>query len=383
MATIVTRSGKGSALTHTEMDANFTNLNNDKPDVIGTPATNNVATFDANADVQDGGYSFPNANAAINSSDEELNFSVGVTSLLQTQMDTKPIGIFSITGTVAASALTVGLNATHLHFRSATITEGVSVARTATSALSLVIPNTATLGTTSTVASRLYLIAIDNAGTVELAIINSTAIGLLTEDTLITTVAVGTGSDDLDVYYSTTARTNVAYRIVGYLDSTQTTAGTWDTAPSALQGYGGTVLLGSLGSLAQVDQISGNEMADYTTGTDVLVQALTERTTTSASYVKLKEITVPTNGTLTIDFDLRTGNPAAAAYGRIYIDGVAVGTERSTTGVSYTTYSESITVVSGEAIQLYAHTTGANTCYIQSFIFYWDKSVQETVVVTD
>ena len=30
MATIITRSGKGSPLTHTEGDANFTNLNNDK-----------------------------------------------------------------------------------------------------------------------------------------------------------------------------------------------------------------------------------------------------------------------------------------------------------------------------------------------------------------
>lgn len=30
MATIVTRSGKGSPLTHTEMDSNFTNLDNDK-----------------------------------------------------------------------------------------------------------------------------------------------------------------------------------------------------------------------------------------------------------------------------------------------------------------------------------------------------------------
>lgn len=30
MATIVTRSGKGSALTHVEMDANFNNLNNEK-----------------------------------------------------------------------------------------------------------------------------------------------------------------------------------------------------------------------------------------------------------------------------------------------------------------------------------------------------------------
>ena len=30
MSTIVTRAGKGSALTHNEVDANFTNLNNDK-----------------------------------------------------------------------------------------------------------------------------------------------------------------------------------------------------------------------------------------------------------------------------------------------------------------------------------------------------------------
>ena len=30
MSTIVTRAGKGSPLTHTEVDANFTNLNNDK-----------------------------------------------------------------------------------------------------------------------------------------------------------------------------------------------------------------------------------------------------------------------------------------------------------------------------------------------------------------
>jgi len=37
MSTIVTRAGKGSALTHTEMDANFTNLNNDKYQSGNTP----------------------------------------------------------------------------------------------------------------------------------------------------------------------------------------------------------------------------------------------------------------------------------------------------------------------------------------------------------
>lgn len=34
MSTIVTRSGKGSPLTHNEVDANFTNLNSDKAEKV-------------------------------------------------------------------------------------------------------------------------------------------------------------------------------------------------------------------------------------------------------------------------------------------------------------------------------------------------------------
>ena len=41
MATIVTRSGKGSPLTNTEVDANFTNLNTDKVE------TSTITTFGA------------------------------------------------------------------------------------------------------------------------------------------------------------------------------------------------------------------------------------------------------------------------------------------------------------------------------------------------
>lgn len=37
MSTIVTRTGKGSPLTTAEMDANFTNLNNDKIQITGSP----------------------------------------------------------------------------------------------------------------------------------------------------------------------------------------------------------------------------------------------------------------------------------------------------------------------------------------------------------
>ena len=59
MATIVTRSGKGSPLTHTEVDSNFSNLNNDKLETSGGSMTgdlsfgdNDKAIFGAGSDLQ-------------------------------------------------------------------------------------------------------------------------------------------------------------------------------------------------------------------------------------------------------------------------------------------------------------------------------------------
>lgn len=50
MSTIVTRSGKGSALTHTEMDANFTNLNTDKlQDIVEDTSPQLGANLDLNS----------------------------------------------------------------------------------------------------------------------------------------------------------------------------------------------------------------------------------------------------------------------------------------------------------------------------------------------
>jgi hypothetical protein len=78
------------------------------------------------------------------------------------------------------------------------------------------------------------VIAIDNAGTVELAIVNSLTYGAFDEGLLISTTAEGGvgGADSGTVIYSTSARTNVPFRVVGYVYSTQATAGSWATAPS-------------------------------------------------------------------------------------------------------------------------------------------------------
>ena len=95
------------------------------------------------------------------------------------------------------------------------------------------------------------VLAIDNAGTVELAVVNIAGGNQLDETNLISTTAEGGAgaADSANVIYSTTARSNVPYRVVGFIDSTQTTAGTWGSAPTTIQGVGGQALaaLSSLG----------------------------------------------------------------------------------------------------------------------------------------
>lgn len=156
--------------------------------------------------------------------------------------------IQTVTASVAANALTVGLNPTNLDFRSSALSSGAVNTRSVSSALSLTIPSGATLGTVSGVASRILILAIDNAGTVELAVYNAAGAANLDETGVISTTAISAAANALTVY-SQTARTNVPYRIAGYVDSTQTAAGTWASAPTAIQGIGGQALaaMSSLG----------------------------------------------------------------------------------------------------------------------------------------
>ena len=154
-----------------------------------------------------------------------------------------------ITASVGSSALTITLNPTSLDFRSATIGSGTVTTVSNAAAISVTIPSTSTMGTVSAVQSRIVIIAINNAGTVELAAVNISGGSVLDETTLITTTAAVAAGNSATAYYSTTARTGVAYRVVGYVESTQATAGTWVTAPSTIQGYGGQALaaMSSLG----------------------------------------------------------------------------------------------------------------------------------------
>ena len=170
-----------------------------------------------------------------------------------------------ITASVAGSALTVGLNPTTLDFRSSSLAVGVPNTRSNSAALSLVVPSGASLGTVAATMSRIILLAIDNAGTMELAVVNIAGGNDLTETGLISTTAISAAATANNVVYSTTARTSVAYRVIGYVESTQATAGTWATAPSTIQGYGGQAL--SAMSSAGYGQTQQNVIGSRVSGT--------------------------------------------------------------------------------------------------------------------
>jgi hypothetical protein len=147
--------------------------------------------------------------------------------------------IFPLSASVAGSALTITLSNTILNFRSSTLSSGTVNSRTVNSPISVVVPSGATLGTSNAVLSRIMVLAIDIGGTVELAVVNQASSVNLDETGLISTITINASADVATTIYSTTQRTNVPYRVVGFIESTQATAGTWNTAPSTIQGGGG------------------------------------------------------------------------------------------------------------------------------------------------
>jgi hypothetical protein len=144
---------------------------------------------------------------------------------------------------VASNALTIalkqadgstnpaaGTGAVKIGFRSSTTSSGAYNQRSVTGALSLVISSGSTLGHASSATHYIYVYAIDNSGTVELAASTS----LYDEGSVLTTTAEGGAgaADSNATIYSATARTGVPARLIGRLKVSEATAGTWNTAPS-------------------------------------------------------------------------------------------------------------------------------------------------------
>jgi hypothetical protein len=203
-----------------------------------------------------------------------------------------------IDASVAANAMTITLNPTYLDFRSATLGSGSVDHVKVGSAISLVVSSGSTLGTISAVQSRIAVLAINNAGTAELAAINLAGGNDLSETGLISTVAEGgAGAADSDnVFYSNTLRSNVPYKVVGYIESTQATAGAWATAPSTIQGAGGQ-------AFAAMDSIGYGQTWQDLTGSRALATTY-YNTTGKPISIRVEAVSAITTGMsmiLTVD----------------------------------------------------------------------------------
>jgi hypothetical protein len=93
---------------------------------------------------------------------------------------------------------------------------------------------TAVIGSAS---APITIVAIDNAGTVELGVVYDELGNFLDESVLISTTAEGGAgaADSANTVYTATARTNVPFRNIALVTSTQAQAGNWVTSPSKIE----------------------------------------------------------------------------------------------------------------------------------------------------
>jgi len=242
------------------------------------------------------------------------------------------VQIQPISASVAASALTITASALNLDFRSTTLGSG-TVTKVIGTPANLVISSGSTLGTVNATQSRIVVIALNNAGTIELAAVNISGGNQLDETNLITTTAEGGAgaADSANVIYSTTARTSVAYRVIGYIESTQATAGTWATAPSTIQGYGGQALnaMSSVGYGQTWQLLTGSRAIGTTyyntTGKPIMIAAIFANNSTN------QDVGFTVNG-VNIGFDRTTtantagGGSLIVPPGATYVSYTSAGT---------------------------------------------------------
>lgn len=163
---------------------------------------------------------------------------------IQRRSSAPPPQIRTIGASVATNAMTVTMAPAIVDFRASSLGSGTVTRLNVVSQLSLVIPAGATLGTTSLIQNRIAVLALNNAGVVQLGVINLATSVNLDETTLVNATAITSGSNSANVIYSSSALAGVPFRVLGFVESTQAVAGTWATTPSEIQGQGGQAIFG-------------------------------------------------------------------------------------------------------------------------------------------
>jgi hypothetical protein len=242
----------------------------------------------------------------------------------------------SLACSVAASALTIALKDSSgsdpsagspvlIGMRSATAATGTYTQRSVTGALSVVISSGSTLGTASATEHNLYVYAIDNAGTVELAVSQN---GFLDGEIISTTAEGGAGGADSNaLIYSTTARSNVAARLIGRLRETQTTAGTWAAVPTQ-------IYLAPIQPAVVNCKVANSTTSKATGGVGPIIYTTKTYDSHNAYNTSTGEFTVPVAGKYEVKFGVYTNAASSTSVN----NSIQLYVRKNGTSTSYNNY---------------------------------------------
>jgi len=122
-----------------------------------------------------------------------------------------------------------------------------------------------------------------------------------------------------------------------------------------------------MGGFSTVGGVSPDYYYGYILSNDVLQANDASKCFSATSYTKAKEIQItnlaPSPTTLRTYFEIYTTNTALYAYGRIYRNGSAYGTERYTSSTTPVAFTEDLQFSVGDYVQLYAY----NSVCVQNF----------------
>lgn len=232
--------------------------------------------------------------------------------------------IQSISASVATNALTVTYNGGLLDFRNGTLTNGTPIQGVVVPSISITVPSGATLGTISGQQARLVLIVAYNNGTPVACICNTSGGIILDESNLISPTTISSSSNsNATIYSASIVSANSPYRVVGYFDITETTAGTWSSPPTIVQGTGAQALasLSSIGYGQSWQDVKSSRASGTTyynaTGKPIQVAISVQTAATSNSTTfTINGITVASYSasTVTVSSSILHIIPAGAAY---------------------------------------------------------------------
>lgn len=115
---------------------------------------------------------------------------------------------------------------------------------------------------------------------------------------------------------------------------------------------------------------------------NVKTLSATERSASSSTPVKIKEVKMLIPGAVRIIFD-HAGTAGYTVYAQIYKNGAIAGTARLAYDYTFTTWTEDITVTTGDLVQIYVNGNSAKASFVKNFKVALDEIQSPAALILD